>query len=77
MELTNKQWMISKIFLPCLKMNLKHKNYKNFIDSLNLLFESVLYQYEWDGTNSKYLDTEYQYHFIILENHTHCLSPFR
>ena len=55
-----------KIFLPCLKMNLKHKNYKNFIDSLNLLFESVLYQYEWDGTNSKYLDTEYQYHLYYI-----------
>ena len=40
-----------KIFLPCLKKQLKRKNYKNFIDSVNLLFESVIYQYECDGTN--------------------------
>ena len=55
-----------KIFLPCLKKQLKRKNYKNFIDSVNLLFESVLYQYEWDGTNSKYLDTEYQFHLYYI-----------
>ncbi|UTY40081.1 hypothetical protein NMU03_04575 [Allocoprobacillus halotolerans] len=45
---------------------MKHKNYKNFIDSVNLLFDCVLYQYEWDGTDSKYLDTEYQFHLYYI-----------
>ena len=55
-----------KIFIPCLKIHLDNKNYKQFIDSVNLLLKSVLYQYEWDGTNSKYLDTEYQYHLYYI-----------
>lgn len=55
-----------KIFLPSLKKQLKNKNYKNFMDSVNFLLNSVLYQYEWDGTNSKYLDTEYQFHLYYI-----------
>lgn len=55
-----------KIFIPCLKRQMENKNYKKFIDSVNLLLRNVLYQYEWDGTNSKYLDTEYQYHLYYI-----------
>ncbi len=55
-----------QIFIPCLKTHVRLKNYKKFMDSVNLLFESVLYEYEWDGTNSKYLDTEYQYHLYYI-----------
>lgn len=55
-----------KIFLPSLKKQLKNKNYKNFMDSVNFLLNSILYQYEWDGTNSKYLDTEYQFHLYYV-----------
>lgn len=54
------------LLIPCLKIHLKNKNYKNFIDSVNLLLSAVLYQYEWDGVNSKYLDTEYQHHLYYI-----------
>lgn len=55
-----------KVFLPCLKTHLYNKNYKKFMDSVVLLFKNIIYQYEWDGTNSKYLDTEYQYHLYYV-----------
>lgn len=55
-----------KIFIPCLKSYIEHRNYKKFIDSMNFLLKEVLYQYEWDGTTSKYLDTEYQYHLYYI-----------
>lgn len=55
-----------KIFIPCLKVNLHNKNYQKFMDSVHLLFSMVLYQYEWNGTNSKYLDTEYQFHLYYI-----------
>lgn len=54
------------IFIPCLKRHLSNKSYKKFIDSVHLLLKNILYQYEWDGTNSKYLDTEYQYHLYYI-----------
>ena len=55
-----------KIFIPGLKTLIHNKNYKKFMDAINLLLKSVLYSYEWDGTNSKYLDTEYQYHLYYI-----------
>ncbi|WP_050637759.1 hypothetical protein [Candidatus Stoquefichus sp. SB1] len=55
-----------KIFIPCLKTHLKNKNYESFMDSVNILLDNILYQYEWDGTNSKYLDTEYQFHLYYI-----------
>jgi len=55
-----------KLFIPCLHTHIRLKNYKKFIDSMNLLLENVLYEYEWDGSNSKYLDTEYQYHLYYI-----------
>ena len=32
------------------------------MDSIALLLHKILYEYEWDGVNAKYLDTEYQFH---------------
>ena len=32
------------------------------MDSIALLLDKILYEYEWDGVNAKYLDTEYQFH---------------
>lgn len=55
-----------KIFIPCLKSLLEHRQYKKFIDSVNLLLRAILYQYEWTGTASKYLDTEYQFHLYYV-----------
>lgn len=54
------------VFMPCLKAYLYHKNYKQFMDSVNLLLKHIVYQYEWDGTTSKYVDTEYQYHLYYI-----------
>lgn len=55
-----------KSFIPSLKIYLHNGNYKKFMDSVNLLFKEVLYEYEWDGTTSKYLDTEYQFHLYYI-----------
>ncbi|WP_028044727.1 hypothetical protein [Candidatus Stoquefichus massiliensis] len=55
-----------KIFIPCLKRHLRNKNYKSFMEAVNILLNTILYQYEWDGTNSKYLDTEYQFHLYYI-----------
>lgn len=55
-----------EIFIPHLKIQLKNKNYKKFIDSVNLLYHYVLYEYAWDGTSLKYLDTEYQFHLYYI-----------
>ncbi|MEG0276533.1 MAG: hypothetical protein RR630_05850 [Coprobacillus sp.] len=55
-----------KTFIPCLKTLLSNRQYKKFIDSVNILFGSILYQYEWSGTASKYLDTEYQFHLYYV-----------
>ena len=54
------------IFIPCLKAQLARKSYKKFIDSVNILLENVLYEYEWEGSDSKYLGTEYQYHLYYI-----------
>ena len=54
------------MFIPCMKELLHNKNYKKFLDSVNLLLEEVLYKYEWDGATSKYLDTEYQFHLYYI-----------
>lgn len=55
-----------KIFIPCLEIHLHHKNYQKFLDSVHLVLSLILYQYEWNGTNSKYLDTEYQFHLYYI-----------
>lgn len=55
-----------EMFIPCLKAILRRKNYKKFMDSINYLLTVILYEYEWEGTNSKYLDTEYQYHLYYV-----------
>jgi len=55
-----------RMFIPCLKMLLDHRKYKKFIDSVSYLLNTILYEYEWDGTNLKYLDTEYQYHLYYI-----------
>ena len=31
-----------------------------------LLLRNILYEYDWDGPNSKYRDTEYQYHLYYV-----------
>jgi len=54
------------IFIPCLEAHLHDKQYKTFIDCVKLLLQNILYQNEWDGTTSKYLDTEYQYHLYYV-----------
>ena len=36
------------------------------MDSVNLLLDKILYEYEWDGTTAKYLDTQYQYHLYYF-----------
>jgi hypothetical protein len=54
------------IFIPCLMQLIERGQYKQFLQSINLLIKSVLYEYEWDGITAKYLDTEYQYHSYFI-----------
>lgn len=53
-------------FMPYLERLIENKNYKKFMDSILLLMDKILYEYEWDGVNAKYLDTEYQYHLYYF-----------
>lgn len=53
-------------FMPYLKRLIRNGNYKRFMDSLNLLLDKIIYEYEWDGTTAKYLDTQYQYHLYYF-----------
>lgn len=55
-----------QMFIPCLKMLMEKKKYKKFLDSVYYLLQQILYSYEWNGTNLKYLDTEYQYHLYYI-----------
>lgn len=54
------------MFIPCLEMLVNKGNYKKFIESIQYLLNMILYEYEWNGVNSKYLDTEYQYHLYYI-----------
>lgn len=53
-------------FMPYLERLIHNKNYSKFMDSMNLLLDKILYEYEWDGTNAKYLDTQYQFHLYYF-----------
>lgn len=53
-------------FIPCLEVLLKNKNYKKYMDAVNLLLRNIMYQYEWDGTTAKYLDIEYPFHLYFI-----------
>lgn len=55
-----------KMLIPCLESLIRNKNYQKFIDSVHYLLRVILYTYEWGGINSKYLDTEYQYHLYYI-----------
>lgn len=55
-----------KLYIPCLENLISAHNYKQFMDSVVLVLKNILYEYEWDGINSKYLDTEYQYHLYFI-----------
>lgn len=54
------------MYIPCLKMLLEKKNYERFLDSVLFILKMILHEYEWDGTNMKYLDTEYQFHIYYV-----------
>jgi hypothetical protein len=49
-------------FLPYLEYLYKENKYQKMMDSINLLLDKILYEYEWDGETAKYLDTQYQFH---------------
>lgn len=55
-----------EMFIPCLEMLISKKKYDKFLDSTTFLLKKVLYEYEWDGTTMKYLDTEYQFHLYYV-----------
>lgn len=55
-----------KILIPHLENLISTSNYKKFMDCIILLLKTILYENEWDGINSKYLDTEYQYHLYFI-----------
>lgn len=55
-----------KILIPNLENLISTYNYKKYMDCIILLLKTILYENEWDGINSKYLDTEYQYHLYFI-----------
>lgn len=62
-------------YFPYIEKLYQDNQYRKLVDSFNLLLDKVLYEYEWDGETTKYLDTQYQYHLyyfrkIIVMIHT-------
>lgn len=55
-----------KIFVPAMKNLRERKRYDAYLETLNLLFQNILYENEWDSASTKYLDTEYQYHLYYI-----------
>lgn len=55
-----------EIYLPVMHDLIKTQKYDVYICSLILLLRNILYEYDWDGPNSKYRDTEYQYHLYYV-----------
>lgn len=55
-----------EIYLPVMHDLIKTQKYDVYISSLILLLRNILYEYDWDGPNSKYRDTEYQYHLYYV-----------
>lgn len=53
-------------FMPYLRHLIKMDSYQKFIESIELLLDKILYEYEWDGTTAKYLDTQYQFHLYYF-----------
>ncbi len=50
------------IYIPYFERLVHTKNYKNLLESIDLILDKISYEYEWDGSTRKYLDTEYQHH---------------
>ena len=53
-------------FIPTMEGQLRTGSYDKFLYSTRLVLNTILYEYEWNGVNSKYLDTEYQYHLYYM-----------
>ncbi|MFV0395532.1 MAG: hypothetical protein ACK5LC_14290 [Coprobacillaceae bacterium] len=53
-------------FMPYIDQLYKQNQGKKIIDAFNLLLDKILYEYEWDGETSKYLDTQYQFHLYYF-----------
>lgn len=54
------------IYMPVMNDLRKTGKYDSYLFSLILLLRNILYEYDWDGPNSKYRDTEYQYHLYYV-----------
>ena len=54
------------LYIPTLDNLATRGFYKKCIDSIYFLLENILYEYSWNGTTSRYLDTEYQYHLYYI-----------
>ena len=63
-------------FMPYLERLIQNGHYKKFMDSISLLLDKILYEYEWDGVNAKYLDTEYQYHLYYFREIIRLVSKY-
>lgn len=63
-------------FMPYLERLIQNGHYKKFMDSISLLLDKILYEYEWDGVNAKYLDTEYQYHLYYFREIIRLVSQY-
>ena len=54
------------LYIPTLKSLVSRGFYKKAIDSIYVLLDNILYEHSWDGTTSRYLDCEYQYHLYYV-----------
>ncbi len=55
-----------KLFIPALQSLRERRRYDAYLETMILLFQNILYEYEWDSATTKYLDTEYQFHLYYI-----------
>lgn len=53
-------------FMPYIRYLLKIGSYHKLFGSMELLLDRIVYEYEWDGASSKFLDRQYQLHMPYI-----------
>ena len=55
-----------KFYIPCMELLIENRSYKQVIESIKMLLDVIVWEYEWEGYTKKYIDTEYHYHLYYI-----------
>ena len=64
------------IYLKYYEMLIRHQRYHDMALSLELLFDEILYEVEWVGINTKYLDQEHFMHQAYIRTLVNMMNPY-